>query len=62
MACTTLRVEQRLIVNNVEGQVKLCRIEGMMAQLLLETEYGRNKMDETIQIISSVSISIYDMG
>jgi hypothetical protein len=51
---TTLRVEQTLIVNSVENQVKLRRLEGMVAQLLLETQFGENVMNQTIEAISSV--------
>ncbi|KAJ6594594.1 hypothetical protein B0H19DRAFT_65944 [Mycena capillaripes] len=50
---TTLRVEQTLIVNNVENQVKLQRLEGMMARVLLETQFGKNVLDQTVEIISS---------
>ncbi|KAJ6544107.1 hypothetical protein B0H19DRAFT_295890 [Mycena capillaripes] len=50
---TTLRVEQTLIVNNVESQVKLRRLEGMMARVLLETQFGQNVLNETIEVISS---------
>ncbi|KAF7357955.1 Tetratricopeptide repeat family [Mycena venus] len=50
---TTLRIEQTLIVANVENQVKARRLEGMMAQLLLETEFGQNKMIQMIQIIEA---------
>ncbi|KAJ6594604.1 hypothetical protein B0H19DRAFT_65982 [Mycena capillaripes] len=49
----TLRVEQTLIVNNVEGQVKLRRLEGMMARVLLETQFGQNVLDRTMEIIKS---------
>ncbi|KAF7333354.1 Tetratricopeptide repeat family [Mycena venus] len=51
---TTLRIEQKLIVANVENQVKARRLEGMMAQLLLETQFGQNKMIQTIEMISAV--------
>ncbi|KAF8127751.1 hypothetical protein K438DRAFT_926125 [Mycena galopus ATCC 62051] len=46
-------MEQRSIVNNVENQVKVRRLEGMMAQLLLETQFGQNAMDRAVEIISS---------
>ncbi|KAJ6594571.1 hypothetical protein B0H19DRAFT_65460 [Mycena capillaripes] len=52
---TTLRVEQTLIVNNVENQVKLRRMEGMMARVLLDTQFGQNVLDRTIEIIRSDS-------
>ncbi|KAJ6594597.1 hypothetical protein B0H19DRAFT_1056859 [Mycena capillaripes] len=38
----TLRIEQTLI-----------RLEGMMARVLLETQFGQNVLDQTIEIISS---------
>ncbi|KAJ7141020.1 hypothetical protein C8R44DRAFT_846924 [Mycena epipterygia] len=50
---TTLRVEQTLILNNAENQVRLQRLEGMMAQVLLETQFGQNIMNQTIEIIAS---------
>ncbi|KAJ7140975.1 hypothetical protein C8R44DRAFT_866646 [Mycena epipterygia] len=50
---TTLRVEQTLILNNVENQVRLRRLEGMMARVLLETQFGQNIMNETIETIAS---------
>ncbi|KAJ7140988.1 hypothetical protein C8R44DRAFT_239819 [Mycena epipterygia] len=50
---TTLRVEQTLISNNVENQVRLQRLEGMMARVLLETQFGQNIMNQTIDIIAS---------
>ncbi|KAJ7349051.1 hypothetical protein DFH08DRAFT_864237 [Mycena albidolilacea] len=49
----TLRIEQTLIVNNVENQVKARRLEGMMAQVLLETQFGQNVMNRTVEIISA---------
>jgi hypothetical protein len=51
----TLRIEQTLIVNNVENQAKAQRLEGMMAQVLLETPFGQNVMNKTVEIISAVS-------
>ncbi|KAJ7933978.1 hypothetical protein B0H13DRAFT_1855829 [Mycena leptocephala] len=53
VAHTTLRVEQTLVVNNVENQVRLRRLEGMMARVLLETQFGQNVLNQTIQAISS---------
>ncbi|KAF7357910.1 Tetratricopeptide repeat family [Mycena venus] len=50
---STLRVEQTLIVNNVESQVKLRHLEGMMAHLLLETQFGQNVLNQTMEIIAS---------
>ncbi|KAJ6594559.1 hypothetical protein B0H19DRAFT_1366402 [Mycena capillaripes] len=49
----TLRVEQRLIVDHVENQVRLRRLEGLMAQLLLETQFGQNVLSKTVEIIAS---------
>ncbi|KAJ7019205.1 hypothetical protein C8F04DRAFT_351160 [Mycena alexandri] len=49
----TLRVEQTLIVNNVENQVKLRRLEGMMARVLLETQFGQNAMNQAMKKISA---------
>ncbi|KAJ7933976.1 hypothetical protein B0H13DRAFT_2500981 [Mycena leptocephala] len=49
----TLRAEQTLVVNNVENQVKLQRLEGMMARVLLETQFGQNVMNQTFEIISA---------
>ncbi|KAJ7213026.1 hypothetical protein GGX14DRAFT_619887 [Mycena pura] len=54
---TTLRVEQMLIMNNVESQVKARRLEGLMTGMLLNTSFGRDVTDRTIKIISSVSYS-----
>ncbi|KAJ7836314.1 hypothetical protein B0H13DRAFT_2423107 [Mycena leptocephala] len=53
VAHTTLRVEQTLVVNNVENQVRLCWLEGMMARVLLETQFGQNVLNQTIEAISS---------
>ncbi|KAJ6594601.1 hypothetical protein B0H19DRAFT_65986 [Mycena capillaripes] len=50
---TTLRVEQTLIVNNAESQVRLQHLEGMVAQMLLETQFGQNVLTQAVQIISS---------
>ncbi|KAJ6499869.1 hypothetical protein DFH09DRAFT_1203323 [Mycena vulgaris] len=50
---TTLRLEQTLIVNHVENQVKLQRLEGMMARVLLETQFGQDVMNRTMEIIAS---------
>jgi hypothetical protein len=51
----TLRIEQKLIADNIENQVKARHLEGMMAQVLLETKFGQNIMDRTVEIISAVS-------
>ncbi|KAJ6463304.1 hypothetical protein DFH09DRAFT_566445 [Mycena vulgaris] len=50
---TSFRVEQTLIVNNVENQVRLKRLEGMMARLLFDTKFGQNVINQTIEIIGS---------
>ncbi|KAJ7233952.1 hypothetical protein C8J57DRAFT_1480158 [Mycena rebaudengoi] len=50
---TSVRVEQRLIVNSVEQQVKLQRLEGMMARVLVHTQFGQNVLNQTMQIIAS---------
>ncbi|KAJ7142808.1 hypothetical protein C8R44DRAFT_866099 [Mycena epipterygia] len=50
---TSLRVEQALVVNNVQNHVQLQRLETMMARVLLETQFGQNIMNQTIEIISS---------
>ncbi|KAJ7891229.1 hypothetical protein B0H14DRAFT_1070757 [Mycena olivaceomarginata] len=49
----TLRIEQTAIINHVENQVKVRRLEGMMAQVLLETPFGQNIMNRTVEIISA---------
>ncbi|KAK7001293.1 Tetratricopeptide repeat family [Favolaschia claudopus] len=51
----TWRIEQTLILDNVETQVKVRRLEGMMAQLLLESDFGRLKINNTMEIISTDS-------
>ncbi|KAJ6499855.1 hypothetical protein DFH09DRAFT_1289848 [Mycena vulgaris] len=53
---TTLRVEQSLMVNHVENQVKLQRLEGLMARMLLETQFGQDVMSRTIEIMATVSV------
>ncbi|KAJ7233898.1 hypothetical protein C8J57DRAFT_159164 [Mycena rebaudengoi] len=50
---TSFRVEQRLIVNNVEHQAKLQRLEGMMARMLVHTQFGQNVVNQTMEIIAS---------
>ncbi|KAJ7788562.1 hypothetical protein B0H14DRAFT_3162547 [Mycena olivaceomarginata] len=49
----TLRLEQTVIINHVESQVKVRRLEGMMAQILLETPFGQNVANRTMEIISA---------
>ncbi|KAK6972100.1 hypothetical protein R3P38DRAFT_2669176 [Favolaschia claudopus] len=53
IAQTSLRMEQRMVIDRVETQVKASRLEGMMAQLLLESDFGRQKLDQTNETISS---------
>ncbi|KAK7006023.1 Tetratricopeptide repeat family [Favolaschia claudopus] len=55
IARTTLRIEQTLIVDNVENQVKARRLEGLMARILLEAEFGQHKLRETVENISADS-------
>ncbi|KAJ7640783.1 hypothetical protein DFH06DRAFT_622303 [Mycena polygramma] len=50
---TTLRVEQAVIVHNLESQLKLRRLEGMMTRVLLDTQFGQTVMNQTIEIIAS---------
>ncbi|KAF8149225.1 hypothetical protein K438DRAFT_451347 [Mycena galopus ATCC 62051] len=56
-ANTTLRLEQTLMVNQVENQVRWRQVEVLMARMLLETEFGENIMNQTIEIISSVGFT-----
>ncbi|KAK7018868.1 Tetratricopeptide repeat family [Favolaschia claudopus] len=53
IAHTALRIEQRLIVDNIENQLKARRLEGLMAPLMLETEFGQHKLRETVERISA---------
>ncbi|KAJ7233995.1 hypothetical protein C8J57DRAFT_1532037 [Mycena rebaudengoi] len=50
---TSVRVEQRLIVNSVEQQAKLQHLEGMMARMLVHTQFGQNVVNQTMEIIAS---------
>ncbi|KAJ7481847.1 hypothetical protein FB451DRAFT_1556036, partial [Mycena latifolia] len=50
---TSLRIEQTLVVANVENQVRLQRLEGMMARVLLDTQFGHNSINRTAKIIKS---------
>ncbi|KAK7018855.1 Tetratricopeptide repeat family [Favolaschia claudopus] len=52
IAHATLRMEQRLIVDNVENQVKTRRLEGLMASFMLESEFGQHVLRETVENIS----------
>ncbi|KAJ7646460.1 hypothetical protein FB45DRAFT_890522 [Roridomyces roridus] len=49
---TALRVEQALLVNTVENDVKLRRLEKLMAHLLLNTEFGTTVVHRTANVIS----------
>ncbi|KAF7328080.1 Tetratricopeptide repeat family [Mycena kentingensis (nom. inval.)] len=48
----TLRVEQRIVVNTVESQVKLQKLERMMAEVLLTTSFGRAVLERTVEVIA----------
>ncbi|KAJ7646595.1 hypothetical protein FB45DRAFT_890854, partial [Roridomyces roridus] len=50
---TTVRIEQTVVVNHVENQVRLHRLEGMMARVLREDPFGQDIMNRTMEIISS---------
>ncbi|KAJ7475431.1 hypothetical protein B0H11DRAFT_1321251 [Mycena galericulata] len=50
---TTLRVEQTVIVSHTENQVRLRCLEGMVAQVLLETPFGQKIANRTMEIILS---------
>ncbi|KAK6997001.1 Tetratricopeptide repeat family, partial [Favolaschia claudopus] len=50
---STLRMEQRLVVDHTETLVKVRRLEGMMAQLLLESDFGRHQLGKSIETVSS---------
>ncbi|KAJ7502535.1 hypothetical protein B0H11DRAFT_1988981 [Mycena galericulata] len=52
-ANTALRVEQTVLMSQVENRVQLRRLEGMMARVLLQDQFGQDYMDQTIEIISS---------
>ncbi|KAK7006036.1 Tetratricopeptide repeat family [Favolaschia claudopus] len=51
----TLRIEKRLIVDNIENQVKARRLEGLMARVMLDSEFGHCKLRETAENISADS-------
>ncbi|KAK7006038.1 Tetratricopeptide repeat family, partial [Favolaschia claudopus] len=53
IAHSTLRIEQRLVADGIESQATARRLEGMMTQLLLESDFGRHKLERTVEIISS---------
>ncbi|KAJ7226278.1 hypothetical protein C8J57DRAFT_1481734 [Mycena rebaudengoi] len=50
---TSVRVEQRLIVNSVEHQAKLQRLEGMVTRVLVQTQFGHDVMNRTMEIVAS---------
>ncbi|KAJ7633433.1 hypothetical protein DFH06DRAFT_692295 [Mycena polygramma] len=50
---TTVRVEQAMLIHGVENSVKLLRLEGMIAELLLNTPFGNNIMHQAADAISS---------
>ncbi|KAK7018864.1 hypothetical protein R3P38DRAFT_3199982 [Favolaschia claudopus] len=62
IADTTLRIEQRLIIDNVETRIKTRRLEGMVAQLLLESEFGRRSDLTSLesQYLSAQLMSLVD--
>ncbi|KAK6972108.1 Tetratricopeptide repeat family [Favolaschia claudopus] len=49
----TLRIEKRLIVDNIENQVKARRLEGLMARVMLDSEFGHCRLRETAENISA---------
>ncbi|KAK7006011.1 Tetratricopeptide repeat family [Favolaschia claudopus] len=55
IAHIALRIEQRLIVDSVENQVKARRLEGLMAPFMLESEFGQHKLRETVEMLSADS-------
>ncbi|KAJ7226293.1 hypothetical protein C8J57DRAFT_1535280 [Mycena rebaudengoi] len=50
---TSVRVEQRLIVNSVEHQAKLQRLEGMVTRVLVQTQFGHDVMNRTMEVVAS---------
>ncbi|KAJ7502517.1 hypothetical protein B0H11DRAFT_1988862 [Mycena galericulata] len=52
-ASATLRVEHTLIVSRTENRAQLRRLEGMIAQVLLETPFGQSIANRTMDIISA---------
>jgi hypothetical protein len=59
---TTLRVEQSLLVNHVENQIKLKRLEGLMSQVLLEAQFGQGVTKRTMEKVKSVSVLLTQLG
>ncbi|KAJ7646639.1 hypothetical protein FB45DRAFT_178844 [Roridomyces roridus] len=49
----TVRIEQTVVLNHTENQVRLQRIEGMMARVLCEEKFGQDIMNQTMDIISA---------
>ncbi|KAJ7233387.1 hypothetical protein C8J57DRAFT_1729528 [Mycena rebaudengoi] len=49
----SVRVEQRLIINSVEHQVKLQRLEGMMTRVLVQTRFGHDVVNRTMELVAS---------
>ncbi|KAK7006021.1 Tetratricopeptide repeat family [Favolaschia claudopus] len=52
VANIALRIEQRLILDNLESRVNARRLEGLMAPFMLESEFGQRKLRETAERIS----------
>ncbi|KAJ7249280.1 hypothetical protein C8J57DRAFT_687782 [Mycena rebaudengoi] len=50
---TSVRVEQRLIINNVEHQVKLERLQSMMTRMLAQSQFGHGVVSRTMEIVTS---------
>ncbi|KAJ7282551.1 hypothetical protein C8J57DRAFT_46761 [Mycena rebaudengoi] len=50
---TSVRVEQRLIINNVEHQVKLERLQSMMTRMLVQSQFGHDVVSRTMEIVTS---------
>jgi len=50
---TALRVEQTVVVNHVENQLRLQRLEVMVARILLNENFGQDFLNRTIGVISS---------
>ncbi|KAJ6555048.1 hypothetical protein DFH09DRAFT_1166194 [Mycena vulgaris] len=51
-ANTSLRIEQTMLVNELENQVRLQRLQGMIPGVLLNTGFGQDFMHRTIEVIS----------
>ncbi|KAJ7466983.1 hypothetical protein FB451DRAFT_1369457 [Mycena latifolia] len=60
---TALRVEHTILVNNVENQAKLRRLEGLMSHVLLKEQFGKNDAThETLefQYLSAQTLRLLD--